>query len=98
MSRPSPLELREWLGLAPADGLVALAGLAVVGMRLIKNAYVDAFWAAAIVVLCVEACRVGMRPSAELSRLTNAAKSVFYPATLALGVLTIILNFALWNR
>ena len=90
-------ELREWLGLTPADGLVWCSAAAIVAMYHVRSAWIDASLGVVALSLVIQACRIGMVPDMNLSTTTNHAKRISYPVALAMVVLGIGLNFAFWN-
>jgi hypothetical protein len=90
-------ELKEWLGIKPADFVVYAAGAAIVWMYFSRNTALDVVLSVVAVALCVLACFIGMRPDPRLSALANAAKRVGYPACLLATLGCIYLNFTSWN-
>jgi len=90
-------ELKEWLGIKPADFLV-YAGLgSVVWMYYTKNVALDGILSVVAVATCGLSCFIGVRPDARLSPTTNFLKRVSYPAWLVLALICIFLNFTKWN-
>jgi hypothetical protein len=90
-------ELKEWLGITPADFMVYAAAVVVGAMYLIPNALTDAVLAFVAILLCVAACRSGMTPDPHVSTLANWAKRVSYPLSLAIVLVCVGLNFFAWN-
>ena len=90
-------ELKEWLGVKPADFAVYAALGAVVGMYSNKFVALDIALAVAAVVFGGLSCVLGMRPDARLGTTTNFLKRVSYPAWLVVVIVCIYLNFARWN-
>lgn len=90
-------ELKEWLGIKPADFLVYVAGGAIVWMYFIQSTALDVILSVAAVVLCAVACIIGMRPHQQLSLLANRTKRFAYPACLLAALVCIYLNFTRWN-
>jgi hypothetical protein len=82
-------ELREWLGLAPADLLAYVGIAAVVAMFFVSDATVDMALAAVGVAFAIAACPIGMKVDPQVSRFTNAVKLVSYPLVV-LGLIAAI--------
>lgn len=90
-------ELKEWLGIKPADFAVYAATAAVVGMYFTTSAAFDIVLSAVAMGFCVLGCWIGMRPDTRLSALSNGIKRVVYPACLLAVLVCIYLNFTHWN-
>lgn len=90
-------ELKEWLGIKPADFLVYAAAGAVVGMYFTKNVTLDVILSVVAAVLGGLSCFIGMRPDARLAATTNFLKRVSYPLLLFAVLVGVYLNFARWN-
>ena len=90
-------ELKEWLGLKPADFLVYVALGAVVWMYYAKSETLDGFLSVVAVVFCGISCFIGVRPDARLTATTNFLKRVSYPAWLVVVLVCVYLNFTRWN-
>jgi hypothetical protein len=90
-------ELKEWLGIKPADFAVYAAGGAVVWMYFTPSAILDIVLSAVAIGFCVLGCLIGMRPDTRLSALSNGIKRVAYPACLLATIVCICLNFIRWN-
>jgi signal peptidase I len=78
-------ELREWLGLKPADLLVYVAIGAIIAMYFLP-APINLIFGIAAVLLALAACPIGMKSSPALSRFTSGAKKVAYPAFVVLAL------------
>ena len=91
-------ELREWLGLTPADLLVYLAFAAVGAMFFVHDATIDIVLAVVGVVLALAACPLGMPRDPAVSEATNAIKLVSYPACVILAVGAIAVHYVWFNR
>lgn len=90
-------ELKEWLGIKPADFVVYAAAAMVVGMYFNKNLVLDVILSVVAVSLCVLSCAMGMRPEQGLSAFLNFVKRVAYPGCLIAVLVCIYLNFTRWN-
>ncbi len=90
-------ELKEWLGIKPADFLVYAAAGAIVGMYFTKNVTLDVILSVAAVVFGGLSCFIGMRQDARLAATTNFLKRVTYPAYLVVALVFVYLNFSRWN-
>lgn len=90
-------ELREWLGITPADGLVYIASAAIVAMYFAQSAWVDGVLGTIALAGTVAACPLGMKSNPALSAFTNRLKRVAYPICVAVAVLFIWVNYAVWN-
>ena len=90
-------ELKEWLGIKPADFAVYAAAAAITGMYFTPSAVLDIVLSAVAIGFSILGCLVGMRPDTRLSALSNAIKRVAYPACLLAVLACIYLNFTKWN-
>ena len=90
-------ELREWLGIAPADlpvwGAVILLGV----MYLVKSTIADIVLSMLVVGLTLFSCFIGMKYDKRLSKRMNLIKKITYPLSALLCAVVIYLNFARWN-
>ena len=91
-------ELKEWLGLKPADLLVYGAIAAIAGMYWTRVVAVDLVLAVLAIGLCVLSCRWGMPSDPRLGKFTNAIKAVAYPLCLVTTIALVGLNFIRWNQ
>jgi len=91
-------ELKEWIGIKPADLLVYAACGAIVGMYFTKSILLDSALSVVAIVLCIISCFVGMRADENLSGFTNIVKKVIYPLCLVAALVLIYFNFTRWNR
>jgi hypothetical protein len=80
-------EVLEWLGLKPADMVVALAAVAGLEMLYVTDQATATALAIAAIGLALAACPLGMRHDPEVSAFTNGMKLAAYPlcVLLALG-------------
>jgi len=90
-------ELKEWLGVMPADFVFYAAAVAVAWMYFSKNAVLDIILSVVSSVLCIASCFMGMRPNHRLSGFTNFIKRIAYPVCSIVVLVCIYLNFARWN-
>lgn len=90
-------ELKEWLGIKPADFVVYGAAGAVVWMYFTTNVALDVTLSVVAVALSSLACFLGVRPDARLAATTNLLKRVSYPAWLVAVLVCVYLNFTRWN-
>lgn len=90
-------ELKEWLGIKPADFVVYVAAGAVVWMYFNKSVTLDVILTVVALVLCSLSCFIGVRPDARLAASTNFLKRVSYPACLVAVLVCVYLNFTRWN-
>lgn len=90
-------ELKEWVGLKPADVAVYAAGAAIIAMYFTRNLVADTILTALAILLATIACVVGMRRDPHLSAGTNLVKKVSYPLTLVVVLVLICVNFFAWN-
>ena len=90
-------ELREWLGIAPADlpvwGAVILLGV----MYVVKSIMVDIVLSMLVVGLTIFSCFIGMKYDKRVSKRINLIKKISYPASVVLCGVVIYLNFTWWN-
>ena len=90
-------ELKEWLGIKPADFAVYAAAGAVIWMYFTPSTVLDVVLSVVAIGLCILACLIGMRPDTRLSALSNGVKRVAYPACLLAVLVCIYLNFTRWH-
>ena len=90
-------ELREWFGLAPADGLVYLGAAAIICMYFVQSPLIDGVLSAIALAATIGACPIGMRRDEAVSNATNQVKRFAYPACVLLALVFIVINYAAWN-
>jgi hypothetical protein len=90
-------ELREWLGLTPADLLVYLAAAAVVALFFVSDPTADALLAVAGVGLALAACPLGMTRDPLVSDFTNGVKLVSYPACVLMAATAVAVHYLVPN-
>jgi hypothetical protein len=90
-------ELKEWLGIKPADFVVYAAAATVVGMYFNKNLVLDVILSVVAVSLGALSCAMGMRPERGLNPFLNFVKRVAYPGCLIAVLVCVYLNFTRWN-
>lgn len=100
---PKPLpprneELREWLGITPADGLLYLAVAALAGMYALSDRTADIALAVVALVLTLASCPIGMKRDPALSGFTNFMKLVSYPLGVLLAVGAIVVHYVWFNK
>jgi hypothetical protein len=88
---------KEWLGIKPADFVLYAAFILLIPMFYIKNSLVDGVLVFIGLVLCLLACRIGMKPHPELGKLNNGIKLVAYPLCVLGFLFLAYLNFTQWN-
>jgi hypothetical protein len=86
-------ETLEWLGLKPADFIVALAAVSGLAMFYVGNTIGSVVLGIAPIVLTVVACPIGMRHDPEVSDFTNGTKIVAYPLCVLLAVVACLYRF-----
>jgi hypothetical protein len=90
-------ELREWLGIAPADLPVWGAFILLGVMYLVKSITVDIVLSMLAVGLTIFSCFIGMQYDKRVSKRINLIKKISYPSCVALCLVLIYLNFTWWN-
>ena len=90
-------EVKEWLGIKPADFVIYTAFLLMVPVYFSRNQFVDAACISIGLLLCFASCWLGMKPHPELSRLNNAVKLLAYPACTLLFLYLGYKNYAYWQ-
>ena len=90
-------ELKEWLGIAPADFPVYLATVCIVVIFFSKNFPLDVVLSVLTVSCTIASCFIGMKKDPNVSAFTNSIKLIAYPFCLALATFLIALNFLYWN-
>lgn len=90
-------ELREWLGIAPADIPVWGAVIALGVMYLVKSTTIDIVLSVLAIGLTIFSCFIGMKHDDRLSKLANLIKKIFYPVSVLFCAVVIYLNFTQWN-
>lgn len=86
-------ELKEWLGIAPADFPVYAAAICVAAIFFTNNFPLELVLSVLAVTCSIAACFIGMKKDPQVSALTNAIKLLAYPFCLALATFLIALNF-----
>ena len=90
-------ELREWLGIAPADLPVWGAMISLGVMYLVKSFTVDIVLSMLAVGLAIFSCFMGMQYDKRVSKRINLIKKISYPLCVALCLVLTYLNFTWWN-
>jgi hypothetical protein len=90
-------ELREWLGIAPADLPVWGAMISLGVMYLVKSISVDIVLSMLAVGLTTFSCFIGMRYDKRVSKRINLIKKISYPLCVVLCAALIYLNFTRWH-
>jgi hypothetical protein len=90
-------ELREWLGLTPADLRVYIGAAAIVAMYFVRSLVADTVLAVIAIASTLAACPIGMQRDEELSDFTNIVKRIAYPMCVVAAAFFVWLNFARWN-
>jgi hypothetical protein len=90
-------ELREWLGIAPADIPVWGAVIALGVMYLVKPTIIEGVLSILAIGFTTFSCFIGMKHDDRLSKLANLIKKIFYPASVLFCAVVIYLNFTQWN-
>jgi hypothetical protein len=90
-------ELREWLGIAPADIPVWGAFILLGVMYFVKFTMVDIVLSMLAVGLTIFSCFIGMRYDERVSKRINLMKKISYPLCVVLCLVLIYLNFTRWN-
>jgi hypothetical protein len=90
-------ELREWLGIAPADLPVWGAVIILGAMYLVKSTIVDIVLSMLVAGLTTFSCFIGMKYDKRLSKRMNLIKKITYPLSVFLCAVVIYLNFTRWN-
>lgn len=91
-------ELREWLGLKPADFLFYGALGLSASLYVIRSPVIDIAVSGVAFGLACLSCVVGMKSEPELSAFTNLVKKVSYPFIVLVVLFAMLLNFRFWNR
>lgn len=90
-------DLREWMGVAPADFPVYFAVICVVLAYSISDFALDAILISLAIIACVVSCFIGMKRDEKVSGFTNAMKLASYPICLFACVILGVVNFVFWN-
>ncbi len=90
-------ELREWLGIAPADFPVYLAVIFLVAAFFVGAGVLDTILVSTSLLACVLSCIIGMRKDIRVSGFTNGVKLASYPICLVVCIVVSFLNFKYWN-
>jgi len=90
-------ELREWLGVAPADFLIYAALLLGGSLYFLSSRPVEIAVSVIAVGLGLVSCYFGMRHDDRVSQLMNVIKKVSYPLCVLLLTVIIFLNFTRWS-
>ena len=90
-------ELREWLGVAPADIPCYFSILALVGMFVIDNDAADVTLTIIAVAAATLAWVIALRTKPNVSAFTNVVRIVSYPANLVFTVAVIAFHYWYWR-
>ena len=90
-------EMREQLGLAPADFPIYVAMGGAAALFFVRNLPLELLISVCCLGLSVFSCVLGMKINPDFSRLTNGLKIIGYPVGLLVVVVFIALNFLSWN-
>lgn len=90
-------ELKEWLGIAPADFPVYFATICVVAMFFNSHFLFDIVLSVLAISGTIFSCFVGMKKDPMVSPFTNSIKLISYPFCLGLATFLTALNFLYWN-
>lgn len=90
-------ELKEWLGIAPADFPVYFATICIIVIFFTTNFLFDIVLSILAVTCVIVSCFIGMKKDPNVSDFTNSIKLVAYPFCLAAATFLIALNFLYWN-
>jgi hypothetical protein len=96
-SGPNTDELREWLGVAPADIPCWLAIFALVGMFIINHDGIDLALAVIAVVLACVAWGIALRTKPNVSTFTNVVRHISYPANLLITLAAVAFHYWYWR-
>lgn len=90
-------EVKEWLGIAPADFPVYFATVCLILMFFNKGFYGDLALSVLILFCTIVSCFIGMKKDSKVSSFTNLIKFIAYPFCLVFASFLIALNFIYWN-
>ncbi len=90
-------ELREWLGIAPADFPIYLAILCLVIAYFVRDISSDIVLIVGAIVACIVSCFIGMKKDPKVSGFTNGVKLISYPTCLLGCIILSMVNFVFWN-
>jgi hypothetical protein len=90
-------ELREWLGVAPADIPCWFSIFALVGMFVIDNDAADVTLAIIAVAAASLAWGIALRTKPNVSAFTNVVRMVSYPANLLITFAAIAFHYWYWR-
>jgi hypothetical protein len=90
-------ELREWLGIMPADFLMYGALLGGGALYFVKGLMLEIGISAVSIILALLSCYFGMKHDEEVSKAANIVKKTAYPACFIILVVLLFLNFTQWN-
>ena len=91
-------ELKEWLGLTPADALVYVALAAVATMFFIREPILEVILAVVGIVTAVAACPLGMTKNPLLSDSMNKLKEASYIPCAVCILIAIVVHYSAWNQ
>lgn len=90
--------LKEWLGIKPADFMVYGSWVALGAMYFLTSFWFDVLLAIVALALTAWACAVGMPSDPRLSSNINRIKKISYPLFVLITAAFIVINFTVWNQ
>ncbi|MEW5882883.1 MAG: hypothetical protein AB1725_01510 [Armatimonadota bacterium] len=89
-------ELRELLGVAPAD-LASYAGVIAVAVPFfVRNPVADYAFSALGIGFLGWACWIGVRPDPALAQWLNIVRMISYPLLLTFGIAAVVIHYLLF--
>jgi len=90
-------ELKEWLGITKADGLIYLSfALAIIGY-FVNNITIISFMYIIAIISGVSSIKYGSGKKKEVSKLTNVIKKYVYHFSLFIVIVMIIFRYFLYS-
>lgn len=90
-------ELREWLGLMPADFLIYIALGMAGSFYFINDVRFEIAISIVALVTAIISCKIGMKPDEKISNAANIGKKYSYPLCFLILIGILWLNFAHWT-
>ena len=94
---PNVDELREWLGVAPADIPCWFSMFALGGMFLTTHDAIDVVLAVLAALLAGVAWIIALRTKPNVSAFTNVVRMISYPAYVLFVLAVIVFHYWIWE-
>ena len=88
-------ELKEWLGITKADGLIYLTYIIAIGGFFISNIFLVSFLYIVAIISGIYSIKYGSPKKKEVSKFTNVIKKYVYHVCLFIAIVIMIARYIL---